>query len=159
MSSCVPVSTVYESEQERNHFTFRSTDPFSAYLSGKRSRRAVPIILGEAAILGMKAAKHLRRGAKRLLTDQKHRVYEKSGTFDRAVEDFFSAKPSDHHDFKMPDGVYGKAGTVGDRLLVVRNKGATGEPTLDVIKIEKQEKVGKRKSFYGKLTDAFIYKD
>ena len=55
--------------------------------------------------------------------------------------------------------MYGKAGRVGDRLLVVQNKADTGYPTINVLQIEKVSLLSGKGKIDGKLTEVITYLD
>lgn len=133
--------------------------PSAVSFQNIRRRRASHIIISKAIIEGIKAVKRLSTGATKVPTDKKYRKFEKPGDFGKAVQDFEGLLPNGAHDFKMPDGVSGKAGRVGDRLLVLRNKGDSGKPTITIMKIEDVIRLDGKNRISGRLTDEIIYKD
>lgn len=144
---------------------------YSAYDPAKREKRSTA---GLAALLirkGINAVKYLTKGAyeipsKQLSSnpsDNTARQFVKSGTFDRALNDFIAVKPIYKSDFTTPAGVYGMAGRVGDRLIYVKGSHeVTGKPTVEIFQIDGLSKGGSdRLSLPAKLrlTDIITYVD
>lgn len=105
----------------------------------KRRKRGFPIAiftLGIAAAKGAFAIKAVLPGAMPVTaTSRWYREYLKRGGYKQAQRDFDLAKPTDVRAFSYPDGVYGKAGEVGDRTIRIQNGEATGsDTTLEIIK-------------------------
>ena len=49
---------------------------------------------------------------------------------------------------------------MGDRLLVMKKYGSdTGNPTIDIIKIDSASKSGNKTGVSGKITGRIVYKD
>lgn len=137
-----------------------STAAIGSPFSVVRRTRAVHYKFGKLAVaMGKKAIKLLLKGSTKVPTTAPHRLYEKSGSFAKAVEDFRSINPKGKHDFQTPTGI-GKVGRVGDRLFVIHKVGPdTGKPTIDIVKIDNASKSGDRTGVSGDLTDRIVYKD
>ena len=68
-------------------------------------RLSYPGIVGRAVITGIRSVKKLLRGAEKISTGEKLRKYRKPGSYESAVKEFLSLKPSGAHNFHMEDGV------------------------------------------------------
>ena len=49
------------------------------------------------------------------------------------------------------------AGRVGNRLLVLKNAGDDGLPTMEIVTIQNVSKVGNKGQVRGKLTDIILF--
>lgn len=61
-------------------------------------------------------------------------AYRKVGGLQKLNEDFYRFKPQIIQGFDLPDLVEGRTGVVADRILIAKNKGKGGRPTLTILK-------------------------
>ena len=103
-----------------------------------RSRTKRGIIVNPAVFKGYKAAKYLLRGAQpvqkgeKLLRD-KVNEFQKLGGYQRAHTEFLALQPSNIR-IAGPPGHRTMMGNVGDRTLILNEKGFADMPQLDIIK-------------------------
>lgn len=107
----------------------------------RRKRTASHVMLITSAILrGIEAVKALLKGAKPITTEGKVKQYAKHGNYDQAVNDFYAVRPHDVSRFRLFQGIQyggvGMRGRVGDRTLIIKSKGTTGKPTMEIMKTD-----------------------
>ena len=121
----------------------------------ERSKRGS--FVKQAAVQGYKAVKFLLKGAKPLPKSELERLrnideFQNTGGFMRAYADFrVVVKPSSIKEYG-PKGDRGIFGRVGDRLLMLHEKGSAGVPHMAIVKARSGPDIYRAKIIY--YTDA-----
>lgn len=111
----------------------------SGTIDSIREKRAIGLV-GSAIARGLKAVEVLLRRSRPVEADKRFYKYskygdeyEKTGTYEAAMNDFNSVYPEGVHHYVLPKGNILTVGQVGDRTLFVKKFGAFGQPTLEIL--------------------------
>lgn len=67
------------------------------------------------------------------------RESQKQGTLKTALKDFYSVNPAFVEKLKFPGGVTGRSGRIGDRKIILKNRGKDGKPTIEIMQTHKSD--------------------
>lgn len=94
-------------------------------------------VLAQIMRMGKALTESLLRGTTQVTSkDKSRKTYTKSGGLEQLEKDFKAYGPRQASRFKTPNGGFGKAGKVGDRILIMKTKGENGKPTMQILKAD-----------------------
>lgn len=100
-------------------------------------RQKHAILIGPHVLEGLRAAKSILKGYKRVPERMRHfnemEEFQKRGSFIEAWDDFHSVDPQDITETGIP-GQMRLVGKIGDRTLILQQRGLTDEPSLEIVK-------------------------
>ena len=106
------------------------------YTSINRKNRASVVLISRhiARREGRKAVEKLLQGARETSSSSNSKYFQKHGNFETAIKDFKSLTPDDVMELEdnAITGTFIVEGTVGDRLLQVKQRGIRGSPSIEI---------------------------
>lgn len=100
----------------------------------ERQKRALGA-LGSLTRAGVQFVNFVLKGAQQVPTDKIMREkYAKPGGVGQLKKDFYKFSPLAVRRFKLSGGGEGKAVKIGDRIAIMKTKGESGNPSLEVFK-------------------------
>lgn len=138
---CILLISIYCEKADENHRIGRDASKVE-----DRRKRGSPIAITTGAVIqGIQAVRKLLFGAQRLPSyDLQYFKFRKQGGWQRAMHDFSDVtKTTNPKLSERPDTFESLSAEVGDRFLLLKSHGDTGNPELDIMKFRDDKYIGR----------------
>lgn len=114
-------------EESATHINYDNVA--DAFGSERRIDRGV--VIGPAVLKGKQAAVSLLKNARPVPSGRLFsRQFEKSGSYQQALRDFESVRPSNVEEYTLPGSIKGMRGEAGDLTILLENTGENGNAMM-----------------------------